>query len=504
MAGPWENYQTEESGPWSNYETPLPESKKVEPVATRSKSDEFLRQLGLSVRALVNGTTGGAQAIGDTLNFGTNKLFGTNLQPVSQTVNQGMQAAGIPEPETPLEKGVQFGSTMLAGAMDPTFVGASKYAKSLAPRGFTSAQRSAKGDVVEQLRKEGIKLTPAEMEAGPVARATQGLAGGPRMGQMNQHMNSERLSQMAAEELGMPSNTKITPEVLKNQADRLIQEGYTPLRNLRTPIQTGGTFHNRMLQLFQEYGGRGSLPPVAEEAGPLISRYLYDPRIGPGRFRQSFNASDAIDNIRQLREAARSDFKAGGTQAVMGQVRMGISRALEDAVEQNLRLNPRLAGRSDLLERFRAAREGLAKNFAVADMLVDDATGMVSTSKAFAQQQAGTPLTGKLRTIANAGSPLFKKSTDVPVQGNPAPISLVEGGVGTFGAGMSAAGAGPVGWGLAALPMARTGARHALLSEPMQNFMARGITGRSMLSPEMKQSMLMASPEAFYNSMLRP
>lgn len=484
----------------------------VQPPRSRTLSEEFMRQLGLTARAGYQGITGSAQLLADPLVMGANSLFGSNLPLPSKATEQTLNRF-LPQPETPMEKGVGIGAQMVAGGMDPLFGALQSHLKKLTPqplvveRGLENAQRSsAKGETIEALRANKIKLTPSELEAGPVSRTFAGLSGNARMEAMNRFSNSAELPKMAAKELGLPPETHLTTQVLKSQADALIDEGYAPLRDIRTPMNTGGTFHNALIRLRNEFGGQGSLPAVAREANEEISQYLFDPRLGLNRYgmprpRQNFNTADAMDNIRQLRETARGDFKKGGTDAIMGKVRLGIANALEDSIEQNLKNNPafRPSGsvaavgpnkldRTQLLEGFRRAREGLAKNYAVDNMLVDEASGLIDPVKAFNLRESGVKLTGNLNLIAEAGSKVYRRSTGVPSTGNPAPVSVVEGGMGLLGAGYGMGG-GNIGWGMAALPVARAGGRHALLSEPMQNMLSRDIRGKAYIDPDLAAKM---------------
>lgn len=478
--------------------------EKTQKQRTRGRTfeEELRRQLGLTLRHGYQGITGSAQLLSDPLVMGFNALTGQNLPLPSNATKQFLDRY-LPKPETPMEEGVGALSQMVAGGMDPLMAAGQARVNEMVPKGYAEAQRTAKGDVVQKFRDNEIKLTPGQLEAGTTSRAAAGLSGVPKIQEMERFANAPRIAQMAAEDLGLPKGTQITENVLKDQAKRLVTEGYAPLRAQTEPIRTGGDFHNRLLQLRNEFGGDGSLPAVADEANGLISRYLFDRRLGGvngmPRPRQSFTASDAIDNIRQLRETARGDFRKGGTDAIMGKVRMGIANALEDSIEQNLTRNPRFVGREELLQNFRAAREGLAKNYAVEEMMVDPSSGVLSTVKAFNQREAGAKLTGKLETIAEAGSPLYRKSTDAPTGGIPAPVSLVEGGIGTMGAGVGLAGGGPVGWAMAGLPGARAGVRHLLMSEPMQNYMARDITGRGLLSKDLAARMKAAGPNALFD-----
>ena len=95
---PWEKYAQQPStptgageGPWKKYaggtepqvptNTPMPA-----PQAQRSMGQEFMRQLGLTGRAALTGLGGTVGLVGDALNEGINRVAGTNLAPVSKSL----------------------------------------------------------------------------------------------------------------------------------------------------------------------------------------------------------------------------------------------------------------------------------------------------------------------------------------------------------------------------------------------------------------------------------
>lgn len=69
--------------------------------------DDLSRQLGLTLRAGINGVTAVPAMVGDALNAGINKVLGTNLQPVSASISDLENKAGLPRPQNTTERVVQ-------------------------------------------------------------------------------------------------------------------------------------------------------------------------------------------------------------------------------------------------------------------------------------------------------------------------------------------------------------------------------------------------------------
>jgi hypothetical protein len=114
-------------------------AKMVAPVEQRSTTEELSRQLGLTTRAGVTGVAGLPLLAGDALNnlynlisqgveAGTGYNIG-RLPMASQSAQQLMTRAGLPEAETKQEKIVQDIGSAMAGVG-----GAAKLAQTLAPR----------------------------------------------------------------------------------------------------------------------------------------------------------------------------------------------------------------------------------------------------------------------------------------------------------------------------------------------------------------------------------
>jgi hypothetical protein len=84
---------------------------------------DLSRQIGLTVRAGINGLTGIPAMAGDALNAGVNKVFGTHLAPVSSTIQSYENKLGLPQPQNPTERVVQDVAGAMAGISPSVGVG---------------------------------------------------------------------------------------------------------------------------------------------------------------------------------------------------------------------------------------------------------------------------------------------------------------------------------------------------------------------------------------------
>lgn len=206
MAGPWEKYadtkpsqpQAAEDGPWKQYAPPGSSIEPMQsapnepaPAAGRDLGEELKRQLGLTGRYLATIPAGVGGAIGD-FGFGAANLFGAGLKgpKPSEAYQKFLTQLGLPEPETPMEKGVAFASNMVGAAMDPANVAIAGAAfkpspEAIKPNGETvrlanritvannphtftpGPLRSVSTEMprlnVEEAAREGVKITPWDL-----------------------------------------------------------------------------------------------------------------------------------------------------------------------------------------------------------------------------------------------------------------------------------------------------------------------------------------------------
>lgn len=88
---------------------------QVEMQPERSMISDIGRQAGLAGRYVAEGTANTLGIFADPLAAVSNKVLGTELQPLGQATSNVLTSAGVPLPETPRERNVAEASRLLAG-----------------------------------------------------------------------------------------------------------------------------------------------------------------------------------------------------------------------------------------------------------------------------------------------------------------------------------------------------------------------------------------------------
>lgn len=460
----------------------------AQPAKERTFTEALLRQIGRTGMMGVQGVTSTGRALMDPVTGIANSILGgierlggpktQRLTPPSQTLDALYKRLGL-QSETPTEHVVEFLGTAGAGAADPALKATqTAIGKAFPAPSAQTLQAASKplDDVTRELHEKGISLPPSRMSGTGPTLAIEGLAGKSQVAEELAMKNQPVFQAMVRKELGLPKDTPLTTEVLDTNVKQWIKRGYEPIEALPQHgnfkgIGIGAKFRQDLANLVGKYGGGDSFPAAQRNAVKAeVDKYLFDTN---GRYLQSYSGEDAIRAIRNLRTEASANFSKG--ENILALTQKGIAKALEDNVELNLSRMPAKAGKR-LLENFKQARVEIAKSEAVKDMLVDPSTGVISPQKGFSMLRSGTPLTGGLRVVANAGSPVYGPATRAPTQGAPLPIDLGSGGWMGSGALLGMLSGSPtMGAALAGVPLARSGARHLIASPWYQGKLAENI-----------------------------
>lgn len=399
--------------------------------------------------------------VGNKLKGGVPEDMQLQQQPGLVQANQALDKYLAPSPDA---SGVQYGAGKVGefagGALLPGGLGkvASNSAAAFAPRAIDATTQ-----VMRELHEAGIKLGADKM-GGAVSNAFTGLGGKARVDTMLRNENVPQFRNLASEATGVPAN-RITAESLDAANREVANRTYQPLRDLGDihfgSSNVGGyssTFHKELDTIASKYKG---VP-----AGKQVEDTIKDLR----DFRQ-LPVDTVLEKLQNIRNEASSAFANGERNA--GRAYREIGGAIENQVERNLPMT------GNVLEEFRAGRQQIARNHAVEDMLVDKHTGIIDPVKAQKLLEDGVKLDGPLLTIAKAGSKEFASSTKAPTGRAPAfdtSDAWLSGGLGVGGGIASAVTTGGLGGvAAAAIPAARVGMRHGLVSDWGQNAMARGL-----------------------------
>lgn len=156
-----------------------PAPAKVE-AAAPSLLSQVGRQVGLTARAGLTGVTALPSIVGDALNAGVNKVFGTNLPPVSSIVQHAGDAVGLPNPENAEERIVQNVASGMAGT-GPSMLMGKALAGGAAPltQAIGQALQTAPGMQVLGSAGSGAGSGAArELGLGPGWQIAAGIGGG--------------------------------------------------------------------------------------------------------------------------------------------------------------------------------------------------------------------------------------------------------------------------------------------------------------------------------------
>jgi hypothetical protein len=325
---------------------------------------------------------------------------------------------------------------------------------------------------VQAARSQGYVIPPTQARPTALNRLAEGFSGKLTTAQNASAKNQAVTNQLSATALGLPADTKLTPEVLnavRNDAGSVYREIKT-LGNMTGDAK----FNNQMAGLKGAFEGAAKdFPGLAK---PELSQML-DSLKSP-----TFKASSAVDAIRLLRESADKAFSAGdkGTAKALRQA----SAAMEDLIERNLlRMNAKASldsilknngtvgdigaaavsnPASGMLDSFRSARQLIAKTYSI-EKALNPATGTVDARKLATQLAKGKPLSGELKNIADFASRFPKASQPVEMMGSLPQMSPLDWAA---SGGVSAATGNPL---MMAGVLARPAARKMILSDFAQN-----------------------------------
>jgi hypothetical protein len=191
---------------------------------------------------------------------------------------------------------------------------------------------------------------------------------------------------------------------------------------------------------------------------------------------ESFDASAAIEKIKQLRTAADDAFKSGNTD--VARASKNAAKTLEDAIEDHLVK----LGDSTLLKDFKDARQLIAKTYTV-EKAANTVTGTIDAKKLAAELKKGKPLSEELKTVAEFSTQFPKATQTTEAMGSLPQISPLDFATAIIGSSSGNPAAGGA-------VLARPGLRALALSNPVQN---RLIQGEPSKQSELARLLMMQS-----------
>lgn len=476
MAGPWEKYQATtapaEAGPWAKYQAAPPSaavigSQAVQPPDTPAQEAghkladvpykspmEFWQERQDALKTQM----GGISRVADT-------MTGNDTDP----------------PMGPAEKR-KISEETTRTAFGTTMAPVSGKIADSTRAGLTRVPQINPG--VADAHAAGYVLPPkmASESPGLTANTMAAWSGKTKLAQEAGEKNQVVTTDLAHKALGVPADKMLTEQVfddIRAQAGQAYDEvrgaipRVVPDRGFRTVVSGLGQANTAAAKTFPNLMRNAEIETLQKE---LAAVKEFTPEAGIGlvkdlRFRAKANlrspdpakielgfaqreAADAVDELveRNIEAAARpQNVTVGGQTLTLSQG------------------NPAIAG---LVQKYREARQLIAKTYDV-ESVTNTATGDVSARGLAAMARRGKPLTGELKTIADAANAFPKALQNPSAFGGVEPLSVLD----FYGAGLSVAHGNP---GVAGMFLARPLARKVALSDRMQR---RMIEPRSVGQP---------------------
>lgn len=328
---------------------------------------------------------------------------------------------------------------------------------------------------VQAARDAGYVIPPTQAKPTLGNRMLEGFAGKLTTAQNASSKNQAVTNNLAAKAIGLPADTKITPDVIKSVRD-VAGQAYEAIGQSGT-VTPGASYASALNAIEAPFKKAAQGFPNAKPS-PVLQ--LVESLRSP-----TFDAASAVAKIKELRSAADDAFRAGNSD--VGRASRAGAKALEDALESHLQQT----GATDLLKNFRDARQLIAKTYTV-EKALNPASGSVDARKLAGELKKGKPLSGDLKSVAEFASTFPKAAQAIEGMGSlpqTSPLDWAAGGI--ISAGMS----NPLGLaGIAARPAAR-----ALTLSPMvQNRLIQqpNALQRMLNGPELEQFLLRAGPVA--------
>jgi len=292
-------------------------------------------------------------AIGGTLGYG--------LTPDQQNREQAGVYGTVFGGATPtIEKGIRAVGNFLRGT-SPS-------------QGTMQAAREA--------QKAGYVIPPTQVKPSLINRLLEGSAGKISTAQNASFKNQQITNQLAARSLGLPDDVVITPDVLNNLRTKAGQ-AYENL-GASGVIKTSPKYIQALDDIEPYKNAKKAMASFdSPEAKPIID-------IVESLKTPSFDVSAALSKIKLLRSDADKAYRAN--DATLGKVNKDAAKVLEDTIENYLANSKQ----TDLLQKFRDARQLIAKTYSVENAL-NQTTGSIDAKKLAAQLAKGKPLSGELK-----------------------------------------------------------------------------------------------------------
>jgi len=366
----------------------------------------------------------------------------------------------------------------LGGAFPIVGLGVSKIADAVRGTKMSPQMNTA----IEKSREFGYTVPPTQAGGGVFNRLLEGIAGKLSTFQEASVRNQAITDSLAKKALGIADDVNLTPDLIKSIRTNA-GKAYENLK-LSGTVKTSPKFIQALdnIKPYQD----------AVQAAKDFPDRLASPIIKTidSLKRPNFNVNSAVSEINLLRNDADIAFKGGNT--ALAKANKDASIVLENTIENHLANTKQ----TDLLDKFRQARQIIAKTYEV-EKAMNATTGTVNAQKLAARLQAGKPLSGELKDIAEFAQAFPRASKTPESIGGTIGISPLDFAAATVTGGASMLGGNnteTTGATTLATLLARPAARKAVLSDFMQNRLIQN-QARNIVPQSVKQA-LPSSDEA--------
>lgn len=304
-------------------------------------------------------------------------------------------------------------------------------------------------------QREGFVVTPGSLTPTGANVVKERIAGKTHLEQLASIKNQQMADKVARRAVGLPENSPLTSDSMKSIRKAEYAKGYEPVKNLGN-IVADTVFLDDLTNIQSSYTGASKSFPLAvpDEVGNLIKKYNVE----------KFDAADAVDVIKKLREQASGNFRKGENDLAKSQ--LDISTALEGQIARNLEASgdPKLA---NLLEQFKASRQRMAISHTI-ENAIRVGSGSVDAKKLGRDIQNDKFMTGDLKTIAEFANTFPRVNVPPSTIGTPGAGTVLgrslSGGAGAVAGAL--AGGGPGAFiGAVAPELVSAGMREYMLSQ---------------------------------------
>lgn len=333
----------------------------------------------------------------------------------------------------------------------------------LGPRGVPGVPKAAPTAAADAI-KLGYRVAPSDVAlkggSAPIGKVIEGLSGSPKLQVDASIKNQAVTNDLAAQDIGVPKGTALTPEVL-DSAEQPHYKAYQAVKAIGT-VPIDSTFKKNVASI-----GLESSDAFPMDSSPALEK-LKQAYLQP----DSFGANGAVLKIRQLRKDGNLNIASRDPEKMqLGYAQRQIANEIEDQIDRYASSRPEGFDNPNLIKNFRAARMQLAKINTIRDSITPGTTD-VSAPYLAKQLNRGAPLSGNTLKIADTYNNFPSAMRPAGPLRNKVPVNALEGMLGGGSAIYGAAEHSPKAIATAAaLLTGRPAARSLLLSSPYQNAM---------------------------------